>query len=73
MLILCGKCEWILNLNGIETSFKKLLNKISKKKYQESLKIAEYQKNCFAWKVAVIFPWSPTHSSFSLQHEIEAE
>ena len=52
---------------------KNLLNKCFWQKYQESLKIAEYQKKYFAWKVAVILPWSPTHSSFSLQHEIEAE
>ena len=52
---------------------KNFLNKCFWQKFQESLKVAEYQKNHFAWKMAVIFPWSPTHSSFSFQHEIEAE
>ena len=62
MLTLCRNCEWILNLNGIETSFKKFAQQMLLAKISREFKNSRISKKLFCLKGGcylplISYPW----------------
>ena len=56
MLTLCRNCEWILNLNGIKTSFKKFAQQMLLAKISREFKNSRISKKLFCLKGGCYLP-----------------